>query len=90
MSEPVLLALIAAVGSSTWVVSLYRAWADHRDKVSSREADADERYVRRLERRADDTEDDLEAERGYTAILASALAAAGLQIPPRPSRSSHR
>lgn len=91
MSEPVILAIIAAVGSSSWLVTLARAWFDHRDRVSSREADADERYTRRLERRADDAEDDLEAERGYTAVLASALAAGGLPIPPRPSRrSTHR
>lgn len=86
MSEPVLLAIIAAVGSSTWVVSLYRAWSDHRDKVSSREADAE----RRVERRADDLEDDLQAERDYVAVLWSALVAAGQPIPPRPSRPTHR
>ena len=96
MDQPLVLGIIAALGGGSWIVTLVRAWLDHRDKTSAREQDAEERLTNRLERRLDDAERrstqaerDLEDERTFTSVLVAALARAGIPIPDRPATHHH-
>jgi hypothetical protein len=90
MSEPVLLAIIAALGSGGVLATLAKVVADARAGKHSRESDAEERLVSRLERRLDDYEaerqllrDRVDRGEAYIVRLHTALVQAGIEIPPR-------
>ena len=92
MDQPIVLGVIAALGGGGWIVTLVKAWLDHRDNTSAREQDADERLTDRLEHRLDraetrlsSVEHALEDERTFSSILVAALARAGIPIPDRPT-----
>ena len=64
VSSEVVVALITAVLGPTGLFTVWKVWADRRDQRASREEDADERTVLRLERevvRKDDRIVELEA-----------------------------
>jgi len=93
VSDTAVLAIVTAVGGASWIATIVRAWLDHRDRTTAREADADNRFTGRLERRLEATErrlstveNDLEDERTFTSLLVVALARAGIPIPDRPTR----
>lgn len=98
MSDTVLLAIIGTLSGGAGLFALVRALIDARESRHSREVDADDRLVSRLERRLDanDAEADrlrrevvevrraLDAESRYTALLSITLARHGHDVPPRP------
>ena len=86
-----MLAVIGVLGGAGGLATIVKAILDHRAQVSSREQDADERLVTRLERRLTETEKRLsdveralEDERTFNALLIQSLAKAGIDIPARP------
>lgn len=81
--EAVLIALIAFAGGGGGAVALYKAWSDHRNKTSSREEDAEERLVTRLEARLAKLEAQHEQDNAYILTITYALARAGIDVPQR-------
>lgn len=77
-------ALLAAVGGTGGVLQLIRTARAWRDGVRQREDAAEERLVRRLEKRVDLLEARAAEDAAYQAALMTAIAQAGGAIPPRP------
>lgn len=75
-----ILAAVGGVGGIVQVIKAIRAW---RDGVRQREDQADERLVKRLERRIESLEVRADLDQEYIRRLVSALGQAGIAIPSR-------
>lgn len=76
--------LIVALGGAGGVVQVVKAIRSWRDGVRQRDLDADDRAIARLERYVERLESARDADTVYLGILITALASAGLPVPPRP------
>lgn len=88
--ETIVIALIALLGGGGGAVAFYKAWSDHKNQTSSREEDAEDRLVSRLEARLTSYETRItkletqhDEDNQYILKLTNAMARAGIDVPPR-------
>jgi hypothetical protein len=77
-------AILAALGGGGFLIQLVTFIRSWREGVQMRADAADERHVRRLEKRNAQLERRVDEDAAYQALLMTAIAQLGGTIPPRP------
>lgn len=86
----ILIGIIVALGGGSGIVTVWKAVTDHKNKVASREEEAEERLVKRLEAKAIEADikmtgmqKQLDDANAYILLLSIALSRSGIEIPHR-------